>query len=101
MTELPETIEQPYPTPGSIWRHHQGGLYRVICVARREADDHMMVVYQSLEGGWAWARDLGRWQALITPKDGERVPRFTLVEDEQVEDSNPAGRPVEERGPEY
>lgn len=99
----------PIPAPGSIWRHWKGGLYRVVCVAVRESDGREMVVYEPADGsGHAWARDSIQWHMEITPKDGDKVPRFSLVQPAEVqaepvefEDTKPAGRPVEERGPEY
>jgi hypothetical protein len=67
-----------------------------------------MVVFQVLGGsGRARAFDTTQWHMQITPKEGdEKVPQFSLVEPAEVEhaefkDTKPAGRPVEERGPEY
>lgn len=100
--------EHAYPTPGSLWRHFRGGLYRVLCVAVREQDHREQVVYEPADGaGPIWVRDLAQWAMRITPsKDGEKVPRFAPVEEAQTgnvefADVNPCGRPIEDRGPEY
>lgn len=99
--------EHAYPTPGSLWRHFRGGLYRVLCVAGREQDHREQVVYEPADGaGPIWVRDLLQWNMPITPKEGEKVPRFEPVEESQTDslefvDINPCGRPVESRGPEY
>jgi len=105
---LPKATERICPAAGTIWRHWRGGLYRVICVAQRECDGRMMVVYEPLDGGWAWARDAIQWHMIVTSKAGERVPRFTMAEElaspvERVDvaDTNPAGRDAKDRGPEY
>ena len=100
--------ERERPTPGSLWRHFRGGLYRVICVAVRESDYREQVVYESESmPGRVFTRDLCQWGTRITLKEGgDSVPRFAPVEPAPVEvvefvDSKPCGRPVAERGPEY
>jgi hypothetical protein len=99
--------EHAYPTPGSLWRHFRGGLYRVVCVAVREHDHREQVVYEPADGaGPVWVRDLLQWNMKVTPKEGEKVPRFSPVGEPQPDrvefvDSNPCGRPIEDRGPEY
>lgn len=98
---------------GQIWKHYAGGVYMVVCVAMRESDQRKQVVYQNIMGGPCWVRDLASWDQVITLTKTEeatkQTPRFSLIEqrrDQEVdrvefEDAKPAGRPIEDRGPEY
>jgi hypothetical protein len=62
------------------YRHYKGGEYEVLFEARHSETQEWLVVYRTLYG------DHGHW---VRPKamfletvevDGERVPRFALVE---------------------
>lgn len=67
------------PEPGELWRHQNGTIYRVVCLAVNEATHDVMVVYEESvnapsAGVAAWVRTLDSW---MTPKNN--LPRFTLV----------------------
>lgn len=50
---------------GGVWRHYKGGLYRVICRARHEADGHALVIYQDIGTGRIYARAEAQWEDAI------------------------------------
>ena len=72
-------------TPGSIWRHYDGNVYKVICVATMEATDAELVIYRNVltsEFPAIWASPISEWQMLLTVTDGalkHQIPRFTLI----------------------
>ncbi|MEM9011565.1 MAG: DUF1653 domain-containing protein [Pseudomonadota bacterium] len=41
---------------GSVWRHRKGGLYRIECIALKEADLSLEVVYRARRGGAVYTR---------------------------------------------
>lgn len=41
---------------GVIWKHKNGGAYRIVCTALNEADLKPMVVYQNVETSQVWVR---------------------------------------------
>ena len=70
----------PLPdTPLGTYRHHKGGLYEVVGVARHSETHQPMVVYRPLygEGAW-WVRPYAMFfeQVLI---DGIARPRFQRI----------------------
>lgn len=70
------------PTPGSIWRHYKGGHYRVLAVARTEADPaEVVVVYQALYGDFTvWTRPKDKWFERVNIKPGTvGEARFELL----------------------
>lgn len=51
------------PVAGRLYRHYKGGLYRVICLAKREEESHVeVVVYRSIVGVWVWTRTVESWR---------------------------------------
>lgn len=68
---------------GALYRHHKGGLYRLLMDATDEATMAQVVVYRSEETGRVWVRPLVSWRSYVhaeTP-DGKatRIPRFERV----------------------
>ena len=62
------------------YRHYKGGEYQVIDVARHSETEEEMVVYRPLYGaGGLWVRPLDMFIVSVE-KEGETVPRFTLIE---------------------
>jgi hypothetical protein len=70
---------------GQIWKHHKGDTYKILTLARIEADGTDVVVYERLTDivhtGWKiWVRPIDvffnevEWQ-------GKTVPRFTFLSD--------------------
>lgn len=53
------------PSPGQVFRHVDGGFYRVLMMARHSDDGSPLVVYEHLwpfeTGGEPWARPLSEW----------------------------------------
>ncbi|MDQ7984547.1 DUF1653 domain-containing protein [Pseudomonas sp. G34] len=67
--------------PG-LYRHYKGPEYRVLGVARHSESEEEVVVYQALYGEFGlWVRPLAMFTSEVE-LDGERVPRFALVEAE-------------------
>lgn len=67
--------------PG-LYRHYKGPEYRVLGVARHSESEEEVVVYQALYGEFGlWVRPLAMFTGEVE-LDGERVPRFALVEAE-------------------
>lgn len=67
--------------PG-IYRHYKGPEYRVFGVARHSETEEQVVVYQALYGEYGlWIRPLSMFLESVDV-DGERVPRFALVQAE-------------------
>ncbi len=58
------------PAPGR-YRHHRGGLYTLLCVARHSETEEWLVAYTSERTGDHWVRPLAMWNELV---DGR--PRF-------------------------
>jgi len=74
-TDLP-----PLPsTPRGRYRHHKGGEYEVMGVARHSETMEPLVIYRPLyESGW-WVRPHSMFYGEVVI-DGKTMPRFTLVE---------------------
>lgn len=51
------------PVVGSVWRHANGGYYRVVCVSLDEASLDVLVTYESVpaRGVVRWTRTLAVW----------------------------------------
>jgi hypothetical protein len=66
------------PEEGRVYEHHDGGMYRVLCVAQqREERESWVVVYISLEDGHRWASPLEVWMEPVQWTDGAVRSRFT------------------------
>jgi len=61
--------------PG-LYRHHKGGLYQVLHMARHSETEEQLVVYRSLSQGGVWVRPAAMFVGLV---DGR--PRFERVEE--------------------
>jgi hypothetical protein len=76
MSELP-----PLPdTPLGRYRHHKGGEYEVLGVARHSETHEALVVYRPLYNstGW-WVRPHAMFFEDVVVH-GERRPRFEMIE---------------------
>lgn len=69
------------PVRPGLYRHHKGGLYRVLFLARHSETEEELVVYRALYGekGY-WVRPLALFLEPVEV-DGRRVPRFERVGD--------------------
>jgi hypothetical protein len=59
----------------SLWEHRRGGVYRVLLIARREADRTLDIVYRDEASGQVYtrpARDF--FDGRFTPISGLRPP---------------------------
>jgi hypothetical protein len=67
--------------PTGLFQHYKGTVYRVITVARREADPTVLeVIYTPVDGpedAIPWERPLASWREAVTWPDGVERPRFT------------------------
>ncbi len=65
-----------------IYRHYKGRDYRVFGVARHSESEEVLVVYQTLYGDFGlWVRPLAMFLEQVEV-DGERRPRFALLQAE-------------------
>ena len=63
------------------YRHFKGNEYEVLCVAKHSETLEPMVVYRALYGDFGvWVRPASMWNETVE-KDGQRVKRFTLIEE--------------------
>lgn len=69
-----------YPTPGLLYRHYKGGLYKVLHLAKHTEKDETLVIYKSLHFGSYHARPLESWneRVIINPSTSEEktIDRF-------------------------
>ena len=65
------------PRKHSVWKHHNGCLYRVLCVARDEYRQMDLVIHENLNGGIVYARPLDDFLGTLATDD--TVPRFTEI----------------------
>lgn len=69
--------EMKHIEQGQTWKHHKGGLYKILAIANNANDDGVIVVYKSLENGnLIWWHYIGEF--IATTDEGK--DRFTLVE---------------------
>lgn len=68
------------PLVRSLYRHHKGGLYKIIAVATLESTNMAVVVYRGAGTRQNWVRPLAEWHDLVQDKDGRLVPRFERVD---------------------
>ena len=65
-----------------VYRHFKGSLYRVITLAKLEATNEDVVVYETFSGQPiknTWVRPLSSFTELVVWSDGVMRPRFILV----------------------
>lgn len=60
------------PNPGEVWRHHKGGVYRVVMLGWLEATRDPAVVYAASDGT-VWIRSLANFMERV---DEQGTPRF-------------------------
>ena len=71
------------PTPGKLYRHWKGDLYRCLEIATHTETKETFVVYRSERTGITWCRPLDLWnKPARIPGDlnFREEPRFTEVE---------------------
>lgn len=60
------------PEHGSVWIHHNGGEYRVLCIANKftqyPEQYPVTVVYRGLSNNKIWAKKLDNFLYSMTPK---------------------------------
>lgn len=58
------------PSIHSQWRHHNGNVYQVVCIANRLTTRPekypVTVVYMGVTNGHIWSRPLSRWYESMT-----------------------------------
>lgn len=60
---------RPLPIAGTIWRHLNGNLYKVLMIANSELrnDNYpVTVVYQNVDNGTVWCRRADDWHRSMT-----------------------------------
>lgn len=55
-----------YPTPGGIYRHYKGGLYKFLFMSRHTETDEVLCNYKSLLYGSYASRPLTEWNKPVT-----------------------------------
>lgn len=69
------------------YRHFKGKEYQLLGTARHSETEELMVLYRPLYGeGGLWVRPAAMWSEWVE-RDGYSGPRFTLIAEEQQEDS--------------
>ncbi|HIY22606.1 MAG TPA: DUF1653 domain-containing protein [Candidatus Flavonifractor merdigallinarum] len=69
------------------YRHFKGKEYQLLGTARHSETEELMVLYRPLYGeGGLWVRPAAMWSEWVE-RDGYAGPRFTLIAEEQQEDS--------------
>lgn len=69
--------ESSIPTTMKSYRHHRGGTYTVLAVARSsEARDELLAVYTSHQTQQVWVRPWSMFNEIVEWPDGVRRPRF-------------------------
>lgn len=72
------------PEAGEVYLHHKGLAYSVLCLAKDQDREELLVIHQG-EDGQVWSRTVGNFMAYV----GE-VPRFILAPSPQpVTDYDP------------
>jgi hypothetical protein len=68
---------------GAFYQHYKGGCYRLLCVAKNEADGRPLAIYQSLSTGQIWARPASNFFEKVQPPGYPApVPRFAKLTDD-------------------
>ena len=65
-------------TPGRIYRHYKGNLYKIIALAKHSETGEDMIVYQNTEKGDIWVRPDYMWNESVNV-DGKNVLRFQAL----------------------
>lgn len=70
---------------GQIWKHFKGDTYKILTLARIEADGTDVVVYERQTNiahtGWSiWVRPINSFFEVVE-REGNTVSRFTFVSD--------------------
>lgn len=65
-------------TPGRIYRHYKGNLYKIITLAKHSETGEDMIVYQNTEKGDIWVRPAYMWNESVNV-DGKNVLRFQAL----------------------
>jgi hypothetical protein len=73
------------PEAGTVWVHHRGGEYAVVCCSLDEPTHTPLITYRSLKGGPTWTRTLANWRELVALADGRQVPRFSPYQNDHAE----------------
>lgn len=80
MNTAPDLPSLPAATPGR-YRHHKGGEYEVLGVARHSETLEALVLYRPLyNASGLWVRPYAMFFESVEV-DGELLPRFTLLPD--------------------
>ena len=80
--------------PGQIWRHFQGGDYRMLYLAIHSNTAEELVIYTSDDGGGAvWARPAYMWLETVE-RDGKNQPRYELIFDPSSKEVSAEGTNV-------
>ncbi len=70
------------------YRHYKGNYYQKIGVARHSETLEEMVVYQALYGNHdMWVRPRAMFEEMVSLADGQTVPRFAPVSQQEYESS--------------
>lgn len=70
------------PTPGSLWKHFKGNIYRVVTIAKHSETLEPMVVYKeekAQDDAHVWVRPLAMWQETLE-YEKKTTKRFTLID---------------------
>ena len=65
-----------YPMSDTLYEHHKGNYYRIICVAKNSNTEEEMVVYRCCATGTAYTLPLTEFNYKVLP---DETPRFELI----------------------
>lgn len=72
-----------------IYKHFKNGtLHKVHFIAKHSETLEDMVIYEELYDNKLskfWARPLSMWEQIVIDKDGNEVPRFKFVEENEIQ----------------
>lgn len=60
------------------FRHYKGGMYEVVCEARLESTQTLMMVYRNIDTGDIWVRPRAEFDDIVDWQ-GQQVARFAEV----------------------
>lgn len=74
---------------GSLYKHFKGHIYEVIAVAKHSETGEEMVVYKDASAAFGgekvWVRPAKMWDENVSRKEGDPLPRFKIIEDDNRE----------------
>ena len=71
-----EKVVTVIPEIGSVWQHHSGATYKVVCIANEYSDNPsypVTVVYEGFVNGKIWCKPLSNFLSKMTSISAKRI----------------------------